>query len=174
MWSHYVSLTCWLWRSLQQLASPEARPKLLRQKSQVKHGTAARIACNHWVPLVFILCLRHIHHQLQGRPFSIAGGVGGCNSTGCSIAYKAVLRNWLHSNRGVHWASRHLWHFEYHFAMPQIYLELRKLGFQTSFSSYFLDLSGILMVSIFIYIHTYSMFILYHITIIIIVIITVE
>jgi hypothetical protein len=39
-----------------------------------------------------------------------SGGVGGCDSQGCSIAYKAVLRNWLHSNRRVYWASRRFWH----------------------------------------------------------------
>lgn len=33
----------------------------------------------------------------------MTGGVGGCDSQGCSIAYKAVLRNWLHSNRRVYW-----------------------------------------------------------------------
>ena len=33
----------------------------------------------------------------------ITGGIGGCQSNGCSLAYKAVLRNWLHTKKNIHW-----------------------------------------------------------------------
>ena len=31
------------------------------------------------------------------------GGIGGCKSQGCSVAYKSVLRNWLHAQRNIYW-----------------------------------------------------------------------
>ncbi|CAK9083339.1 Retrovirus-related Pol polyprotein from transposon TNT 1-94 [Durusdinium trenchii] len=33
----------------------------------------------------------------------ITGGIGGCKSQGCSVAYKSVLRNWLHAQRNIYW-----------------------------------------------------------------------
>ena len=33
----------------------------------------------------------------------MTGAIGGCKSEGCSVAYKAVLRNWLHAERQIYW-----------------------------------------------------------------------
>lgn len=33
----------------------------------------------------------------------MTGGIGGCKSQGCSVAYKSVLRNWLHAHQNIYW-----------------------------------------------------------------------
>lgn len=87
------------------------RSKFLQQKSQVKHGKAVLFAILSTIGIYIVLETYLYTSSTQSRAGLFhSGGVGGCDSQGCSIAYKAVLRNWLHSNRRVYWASRRLWH----------------------------------------------------------------